>query len=191
MQCVNTQIKVFEANCIYAGVCAPQLFVYTPGMYSSSNNDFVRGTVTDFYEMFRQVSDTGGDFAAFAYNSTIDLMVNERVCPMDDMEAALKVRNEALKQSCSAVHIDHLKTVLMAVRIVADAVVYTMYIMMEIMLGMMRLIVPGLDTSVHTHNTTHCCFSLVCAFDTSVHTHCCFSLVCAFYTSVHTHNTHT
>ena len=48
--------KVFEANCIFAGVCAPQVFVYSPGMYSSSNQDFVRGTVSSFYEMFKQVS---------------------------------------------------------------------------------------------------------------------------------------
>jgi hypothetical protein len=58
---VHTQVlkaaqgKVFEANCIFAGVCAPQVFVYSPGMYSSSNKDFVRGTVSSFYEMFKQV----------------------------------------------------------------------------------------------------------------------------------------
>lgn len=59
--CINAQVlkaaqgKVFEANCIFAGVCAPQVFVYSPGMYSSSNQDFVRGTVSSFYEMFKQV----------------------------------------------------------------------------------------------------------------------------------------
>jgi hypothetical protein len=47
--------KVFEANCIFAGVCVPQVFVYAPGMYSASNQDFVRGTVSSFYEMFKQV----------------------------------------------------------------------------------------------------------------------------------------
>lgn len=118
-------------------------------MYSSSNNDFVRGTVTDFYEMFRQVSTTDGNLAAFAYDSAINAsLLGGRVCPMDDMEAALKVRNEALKQRCSSVHIDHLKTVLMAVRVVADAVVYTMYVITEIVLGLLRLIVPGMDSQV-------------------------------------------
>ena len=120
------------------------------GMYSSSNNDFVRGTVTDFYEMFRQVSESDGtDLSAFAFNqSAINGLVSDdvRVCPLDDMEAALKIRNEAMKQRCSAVHIDHLKTVLMAVRMIADAIVFTVYIIMEIVLGLMRLVVPGIDT---------------------------------------------
>jgi hypothetical protein len=57
---IIAQVKVFEANCIFAGVCAPQVFVYSPGMYSSSNKDFVRGTVTSFYEMFKQLSVQGG-----------------------------------------------------------------------------------------------------------------------------------
>ena len=52
---MSARRKVFEANCIYAGVCAPQVFVYSPGMYSSTNQDFVRGTVSSFYEMFKQV----------------------------------------------------------------------------------------------------------------------------------------
>ena len=52
---MSARKKVYEANCIYAGVCAPQVFVYSPGMYSSSNQDFVRGTVSSFYEMFKQV----------------------------------------------------------------------------------------------------------------------------------------
>lgn len=51
----HAQRKVFEANCIFAGLCAPQIFVYSPGMYSSTNQDFVRGTVSSFYEMFKQV----------------------------------------------------------------------------------------------------------------------------------------
>ena len=52
----QAQQKVFEANCIFAGLCAPQVFVYSPGMYSSTNQDFVRVTVSSFYEMFKQVS---------------------------------------------------------------------------------------------------------------------------------------
>lgn len=52
----EAQGKVFEANCIFAGACAPQVFVYSPGMYSSSNQDFVRGTVSSFYEMFKQTA---------------------------------------------------------------------------------------------------------------------------------------
>ena len=76
---------MFEGNCIFAGVCAPQVFVYSPGMYSSSNQDFVRGTVSSFYEMFKQVSvrrtdendEDEDEFAAFVFsNETRD---NEKV----------------------------------------------------------------------------------------------------------------
>ena len=58
---MSARKKVFEANCIFAGVCAPQVFVYSPGMYSSSNQDFVRGTVSSFYEMFKQVNKVVSD----------------------------------------------------------------------------------------------------------------------------------
>ena len=77
----QAQGKVFEANCIFAGVCAPQVFVYSPGTYSSSNQDFVRGTVSSFYEMFKQVSmrrsdpdeDEEREYRAFAFsNQTSD-----------------------------------------------------------------------------------------------------------------------
>ena len=68
------QVKVAQANCIFAGLCAPQVFVYSPGMYSSSNKDFVRGTVSSFYEMFKQKLVRGSDedaeeedFRAFAF----------------------------------------------------------------------------------------------------------------------------
>jgi hypothetical protein len=64
------QVKVTQANCIFAGLCAPQ----SPGMYLSSNKDFVRGTVSSFYEMFKQKLVRGSDedaeeedFRAFAF----------------------------------------------------------------------------------------------------------------------------
>ena len=48
--------KVFKkANCIFTGACSNQAFVYTQGIYSSvSNEDFVRGSVTKFYESYNQ-----------------------------------------------------------------------------------------------------------------------------------------
>lgn len=139
------QVKVFEGNCIYAGLCAPQLFVYAPGMYSSSNRDFVRGTVADFYEMFKQQTLTDSK-AAFAFDA-LNTDDSEKVCPSDDMELALKIRNEAMKQRCAAVQLDHLKTVLMAVRKIVDTIVATYYIMLQILLGLFRLLIPGLDSN--------------------------------------------
>jgi hypothetical protein len=114
-------------------------------MYSSSNRDFVRGSVTDFYEMFKQQTLTDSK-AAFAFDA-INTTASEKVCPLDDMELALKIRNEAAKQRCAAVQLDHLKTVLMAVRKIVDTIVATYYILMQIVLGLFRLLIPGLDSS--------------------------------------------
>ena len=124
-------------------------------MYSSSNNDFVRGTVTDFYEMFNQQSDNeddeNEDLSAFSFNNSnfLDIAANAmgKVCPLDDMEVALKLRNEAVKQKCSAVQINHLKTILMMVRTVVDTIVSTFYILIQILLGLFRMLIPGMDAS--------------------------------------------
>ena len=114
-------------------------------MYSSSNRDFVRGTVADFYEMFKQRSETDS-LQAFAFDA-INGSISDKVCPMDDMELALMLRNEAAKQKCSAVQLEHLKTVLIIVRRVVDTIVATFYIIMQIALGLFRLLIPGLDSS--------------------------------------------
>lgn len=157
------QIKVFKANCIYAGVCAEQLFVYTPGlshffvgllpprgetdlrrgtgMYSSTNRDFVRSTVVDFYEMFRQTSQNPDNLAAFSFtNDTID---SEMVCPLDDLEMELKVRNEAMKSSCASVQLDTLKKALRIVRIVVDKMAEFVYIQFQLVICFFRLLIPS------------------------------------------------
>jgi hypothetical protein len=141
---MQARIMVATANCIYAGACAPQLFVYTPGMYSSSNRDFVRTTVMDFYEMFRQTVENPGDLGAFAFaNDTID---EDRVCPLDDFEWELKVRNEAMKTSCASVQLSSLKQALRMVRIIVDKIVEVLYIEMQIIFCLFRLIIPGSST---------------------------------------------
>jgi hypothetical protein len=137
----QSQTVIAQANCIYAGVCAPQIFVYTPGMYSSTNRDFVRTTVMDFYEMFRQVSGNPDDLSAFGFsNDTLD---EDRVCPLDDFELELKFRNEAMKVSCASVQIDSLKKALRVVRIVVDKMVETVYIQSQILICIFRLLIPG------------------------------------------------
>ena len=144
----TAQVKIAHGNCIFAGACAPQLFVYTPGMYSSSNNDFVRGTVADFYEMFKQQSARSlddYDLSAFVYNNSFPGLSDEdHVCPMDDMELALKLRNEAMKQKCASVQLDNLKTVLMALRMIVDTIIRFHYILMQIVFGIFRLLMPGI-----------------------------------------------
>lgn len=149
----EAQQMVFNANCIFAGFCAPQVFVYTPGMYSSVNQDFVRGTVTSFYEMFKQVTirksqyNTDEDtFRAFVFgNKSMDGSddVEDRVCPMDDMEWELKVRNEAMKRGCASTQLDSVKSSLYIVRTIVDVVVETLYYVLQIFICLFRFMVPS------------------------------------------------
>jgi hypothetical protein len=125
-----------------------QVFVYTPGMYSSSNQDFVRGTVTSFYEMFKQVSSRRNgedgdddDFRAFAFNGTDS--GDEMVCPMDDMEWELKVRNQAMKRGCASVQMNGLKIALMMVRKVVDTIVTIYFDMMQLAMCLFKLMIPS------------------------------------------------
>lgn len=131
----TARINIAQANCIYAGSCADKLFVYTPGMYSSSNRDFVRTTVLDFYEMF------GRSGEAFSFtNTTWD---EEKVCPLDDFEMELKVRNEAMKTSCASVQLDTMKKALRMVRIVVDKIAEAVYIEFQIIICFFRLLIPN------------------------------------------------
>jgi hypothetical protein len=147
------QGKVFEANCIFVGACAPQVFVYTPGMYSSSNNQFVRSTVASFYEMFKQTtlrkasdgkieSREEADLRAFAFAEGAASGDEDRVCPMDNMEWELKTRNEAMKQSCASVQMSSMKTSLMMMRAIVDTVVQTLYILLQIAICIFRMLLP-------------------------------------------------
>ena len=121
------------------------MFVYSPGMYSSSNQDFVRGTVSSFYEMFkRTASDEVSDedeFRAFVFGNG-SLAADDMVCPMDDMEWELKVRNQAMKKGCASVQMDGLKRAMFMMRVVVEVIVQVGYIVMQIGICLFRLVVP-------------------------------------------------
>jgi hypothetical protein len=83
--------EVLAANCMVADGCTPGEYVYTPGMYISSNSDFVRGTVSNFYERYNhRLLNESQFFYTFASD--------DLVCPSDDLERELRYRNEAWKQ---------------------------------------------------------------------------------------------
>lgn len=125
-------------------------------MYSSSNQDFVRGTVTSFYEMFKQISirkqssnnddtvttaewDEEQDFRAFAFgNDTLD---DEKVCPMDDMEWQLKLRNEAMKRGCTSEQLEGVKQSFMSVRVVIDPIVQAIFTILQIIVCLFRMVI--------------------------------------------------
>ncbi len=113
------------------------------------NQDFVRGTVSSFYEMFQQVSQRRSaqdteedDFRAFVFNSTNPDSEDSMVCPLDNMEWELKVRNQAMKKGCASVQMDGLKKALFMVRVVVDTMVQVIYILMQIAIALLRLVIP-------------------------------------------------
>ena len=111
------------------------------GMYSSSNRDFVRTSVMDFYEMFKQSAAGEGDLSAFNFNDTLE--EGDRVCPLDDFELELKIRNEAMKSTCASVQVSTLRRALRIVRIVVDKIVEFNYVMFQIGICFFRLLVVG------------------------------------------------
>jgi hypothetical protein len=103
--CVNLATArklVQEGNCIYTGACSPQVYVYTPSMYSITNQDFVRGTVTAFYEMYGNTED--GQLQSFMPGSTSTM-----VCPLDVDQADLIARNNAYTAKCASVQLGRLQ----------------------------------------------------------------------------------
>jgi len=115
----SSRPKVFnKANCIFTGACSNQAFVYTPGMYSVSNEDFVRGSVTNFYESYNQK-----ELSAFFEADNED-----KVCPKDDLEEELAKRNNELTKYCSATQLERLQDALRIARRVVHMIVEFQYI---------------------------------------------------------------
>jgi hypothetical protein len=106
-------LKVREGNCLYTGACSPQVFVYTPGMYSVTNEDFVRGTVTNFYEMYGRADalSSGGALSSFTVIDNAD-----RVCPADVDLLELQKRNLDYTANCASVQLERLQLALQIAR---------------------------------------------------------------------------
>lgn len=117
--------KVFEANCIYKGACSPRVYVYTPGIYSITNEDFVRGTVTHFYEMYAPNNESSED-----------------ICPMDDLERELILRNENMTRSCSSKQLERVHDALRIARRLVHLVVEATWYFISLVLALLRLLLP-------------------------------------------------
>lgn len=70
------------------------------------------------------------------------------MCPLDDMEWELKVRNEAMKGGCASEQLDELKQGLFMFRMVVDTVVQAAYIVLQIAMALFRLLIPSTGASV-------------------------------------------
>lgn len=135
--------RVYEANCIYAGACSPQLHVYTPGIYSITNEDFVRGTVTNFYEMYaRRATGSAGDRTRLTSFTPGDNTA--RVCPSEPDELELQLRNTALTRRCAAVQLERAKLALRLTRGIVDTIVKATWYLNSLVLALLRLLLPGI-----------------------------------------------
>lgn len=138
----EAQKKVFEANCIYTGSCSIQSFVYTPGMYSSTNEDFVRGTVTNFYELYNMKPALS--LAKTSKLSSFTTFENENlVCPMDTEQLAMRFRNEALTNMCASVQLERVQDALRIARTVVHLIVNVQFAIINMVLALLRLLIPS------------------------------------------------
>jgi hypothetical protein len=132
----NALLKIHTGNCIAAGGCHPKAFVYTPGMYSQSNQDFVRGSVINFYESYGlETSD------AFDKQTLTNL---DLVCPLDDEEDDMRARNNDLTKYCASRQLQGLQEALKIARRVVHLIVEIGYIETQLVFTFARLLIPGL-----------------------------------------------
>jgi hypothetical protein len=132
----SSRPKVFnKANWIFSGACSNQAFVYTPGMYSVSNEDFVRGSVTNFYESYNQK-----ELSAFFEADNED-----KVCPKDDLEEELASRNNELTKYCAATQLERLQDALRIARRVVHMIVEFQYILVNLIFAFARLLIAAED----------------------------------------------
>lgn len=124
----SAQTMVFEANCIYSGDCSPRIALYTPGMYSISNGDFVRGTVSNYYETYNQ-------------NDASAVSGQRVVCPLDSEEEAMRLRNSEYTSECASVQLQILKVLLGYMRNVLHMLVQAAFIIINLIMNLLRLCV--------------------------------------------------
>lgn len=128
--------QVFLGNCIYARACDPQEFVYSPGIFSVTNENFVRQTVTEFYERYNQIE---GDPDIIEFFGVVEA---NRVCPADQDDVDLINRNAALLQNCASKQLDRFQDALRIMRRAVHLVFEIIFIMINLFLSFVRLIVP-------------------------------------------------
>ena len=97
----------------------------------------MRGTVISFYETYGLEST-----ASFSLDST-ELPNVDLVCPLDDEEIDLRIRNDDLTRQCSSRQLQVLHDGLKIARMVVHVIVETNYIMLQLMFTFARLLIPG------------------------------------------------
>lgn len=99
--------------------CLPKGYFYSPSTYSTSNQQFVRDTVREFYERFGAT------------------------CPAEDQQTELLIaQNRQLKQRCGSVSLQYLRDALQLCRSVIDTFIEISYDMLNIEVNILTLLAP-------------------------------------------------
>jgi hypothetical protein len=132
----NAQQLVISANCIAAqgSECQQSKWVYTPSMYATSNQEFVRSTVINFYEMYGLQ-----DSSSVLVDSPLN---GELVCPLDFEDLEIRYRNNNLTASCSSKQMGRIQEAIKIARRVVHIIVELFYIQFQILFTLFRLMIP-------------------------------------------------
>jgi hypothetical protein len=130
----NAHQLVVSGNCLAArgDDCQPSEWVYTPSMYSSSNQQFVRSTVINFYETYGVRIGT------------------DNVCPVDGEDALIRQRNDELQVGCASRQLEAIKIALQLFRRKTALLVEVNYILLQLVFTIMRIAIPGINDKVRT-----------------------------------------
>jgi hypothetical protein len=112
------------------------MFLFSSGMYSQSNQDFVRGTIVSFYETYGLET-----IESFSKENTPN---GNLVCPLDDEEGQMRIRNQDLTRMCASRQFERLKDALRVGRRVAHLLVEVGFIATQLQFTLFRLLIPGM-----------------------------------------------
>ena len=123
---LDNVLRITNLNCILSGkdTCLEKSFFYTPSVFSSSNQQFVRDTVRQFYQRFE-----------------------ENVCAADSRTQTLISQNVKLNSKCAAVPLQSLKISLEGARSVVDIVMNIIFDSLMITTDLMMLLVSTAESA--------------------------------------------
>lgn len=122
----NAEYTVQQAHCIASGACLRETYYYSPGVYSTTNQEFVRETVEEFY-----------------------LGIDEGACDEREAEREDLLRQvEQLREECSATWLDPIIDLLEELRLVIHSIVRLSYYVFMMELNFFRLLGPGDFTEI-------------------------------------------
>jgi hypothetical protein len=123
---LNSILRISNINCMLSGkdTCLEKSFFYTPALFSSSNQQFIRDTVNTFYQRF----DAG-------------------VCAADSRTKDLMAQNSMMASKCAAVALEPLRKGLIGARDVVDMVMNILFDILMITTDLMQLIVAGAESA--------------------------------------------